>query len=165
MKKGAAKRVEVACFTDAYPADLACRFLRLGGVKATVPSPLFVGQKFNSPQRRIYVPEDQAATARRMLASVTAGDFAGDDPRGDTRRSAGAALAETTAPEAGFVPPGPWKRRAPLILVVAVILMALFGWPLADRIRPDSPVGGARESGLPNGSGTVASDHQPLPRD
>jgi hypothetical protein len=129
MEQARPKLVEVACFTEACHADLARRFLRRSGVKATVPEPLFGEGRFASRQRRLYVPENEQEKARRLLRQVVSGEFAEDDPLSGTRRGLGAALSDALRPATGYEPPSRWARLAPVILIpLAVVTWLLAIW-------------------------------------
>ncbi len=118
--------VEIACFTEADHADLARRFLRRSGVKATVPDPLFSVERFASRQRRLYVPDDDEEKARRLLRQVLSGEFAKDDPLSGTRRGLGAALSEALRPASGYEPPSRRAGLAPVVLIPLVFVAWLF---------------------------------------
>jgi hypothetical protein len=129
--------VEVACFTEAYTADLARRFLRRSGVKAVVPEPLFSSLRHPSPQRWLYVPEEQVAKARRLLLQVVEGEFAADDPLSSTRRGLGAALAQKLLPAPGCVAPERWQLLAPVFLIPLALIVLWMAAAVLEKLSSD----------------------------
>lgn len=119
-------RVEIACFTTPEDAELAAEFLRLHGVKASIPVDYFP-RRWVTPPTRVFAEQSQAEVATKLFRKVLAGEFAEADPYDNSPEGVGAALAEAVLPAEGFRAPSRLEGLAPVIAILAVGLTAFVG--------------------------------------
>jgi len=119
-------RVEIACFSEPGPAELAVEFLRRHGVAASIPAVYFPHRQ-GVPATRVYVKPAQAAKAVALFERVLAGEFADEDPTHSSSGGLGAALAEAILPAPGYRPPTVLEGFAPLIVIVVVVVAVVAG--------------------------------------
>lgn len=120
-------RVEIACFSDPEPAELARAFLRRHRIAASIPVVYFPRRWAGVPATRVFVPLAQAPKAIELFEKVLAGEFADEDPTHNSRGGLGAALAEAVLPAPGFRPPTMLQGLAPVIIIFVVTIAAVVG--------------------------------------
>lgn len=121
-------QVEIARFAENDNAELAVDFLRSHGISAMMPPHQGIGGVRNAiGEASVFVDEAQVAAAQALLKRVARGDFDDADPSEPTGQSLGAALARALRPTPGFQKPTAWVALAPLIAIVATVLLVFFG--------------------------------------